>query len=175
MNLEDKKVIGHVGRFNPQKNHGFLIDIFNEIHKKDENTVLLLIGDGYLKNEMEKKVHGLKLIDCVRFLGSRSDIPDLMQAMDLFLFPSLYEGLAVVLVEAQAAGLQCITSTGVTKESDVTGNVKFLNIKQSPLLWASEVLKTDMSKKNVKNILINKGYDASTNVKVLNKFYMKSY
>lgn len=175
LGIEGKKVIGHVGRFNPQKNHEFLIDIFNEVYKKDKNTVLLLVGDGYLKEKIENKVKKLGLGDSVRFLGVREDIPELMQAMDLFLFPSKFEGLAVVMVEAQAAGLNVITSTGVTKESDITNNVEFIDLNKGSQHWANIVLSSDFKKKDSIKQIINKGYDSSNNVKWLSKFYIEKY
>lgn len=175
LQLENKKVIGHVGRFNPQKNHEFLIDVFNEVHKKDKDTVLLLIGDGYLKSKIEDKVKKLELSEAVKFLGVREDIPQLMQAMDLFLFPSQFEGLAVVMVEAQASGLKVITSTGVTNESNITGDVEFIDLKKEPCYWAERILNSNFKKKdNVKKI-INQGYDSSHNVKWLSKFYIDKY
>ena len=175
LQLDNNLVIGHVGRFNPQKNHKFLIEIFNEIVKIRQDAILLLIGDGYLKDEIEKQVEKLQLQNNVKFLGSRSDISDLMQAMDLFLFPSLFEGLPVVLVEAQAAGLKCITSTGVTKESDLTDSVEFYDLNLSPQQWAKKILALDIEKKDYSKILKLKGYDSNENVKWLTDFYMKYY
>lgn len=175
LGIEGKKVIGHVGRFNPQKNHEFLIDIFNEVYKKNKNAVLLLVGDGYLKEKIEDKVKKLQLEDSVRFLGVREDIPELMQAMDLFLFPSQFEGLAVVMVEAQAAGLKVITSTGVTTESNITNNVNFIDLNKGPQYWADIVINSDFRRKDYTKQIINKGYDSSNNVKWLSNFYMKKY
>ena len=175
LGIEGKKVIGHVGRFNPQKNHEFLIDIFNEVYKKDNNTVLLLVGDGYLKEKIEDKVKKLGLEDSVRFLGVREDIPELLQAMDLFLFPSLFEGLPVVLVEAQAAGLKCVTSTGVTKETDITNSLEFYDLNETPEKWAEKIINLDTTKINNSKLLIEKGYDSSTNIKWLVDFYSKYY
>ena len=175
LGIEDKKVIGHVGRFNPQKNHEFLIDVFNEVYKKDKGTVLLLIGDGYLKEKIEDKVKKLNLEQGVKFLGVREDIPELMQGMDLFLFPSQFEGLAVVMVEAQAAGLKVITSTGVTKESDITNNVEFIDLSKGAEYWADIVLNSDFKKKDDINLMIKKGYDSTNNVKWLSDFYLKKY
>lgn len=175
LSIEGKKVIGHVGRFNPQKNHEFLIDIFNEIYKKDKDTVLLLIGDGYLKKKIEEKVNKLGLDENVKFLGVREDITELMQAMDLFLFPSQFEGLAVVMVEAQAAGLKVITSTGVTTESNITKNVKFVELDKGAEYWADIVLNSDFKKINNINLMIKKGYDSTNNVKWLSNFYLKKY
>lgn len=175
LDIEGKKVIGHVGRFNPQKNHEFLIDVFNEIYKKDKDIVLLLVGDGYLKEKIEEKVNKLGLDKSVEFLGVREDIPELMQAMDLFLFPSQFEGLAVVMVEAQAAGLKVITSTGVTKESDITNNVEFIDLSKGAEYWADIVLNSDFKKKDDINLMIKKGYDSTNNVKWLSDFYLKKY
>lgn len=175
LGIEDKKVIGHVGRFNPQKNHEFLIDVFNEVYKKDKGTVLLLIGDGYLKEKIEDKVKKLNLEQGVKFLGVREDIPEIMQAMDLFLFPSQFEGLAVVMVEAQAAGLKVITSTGVTKESDITNNVEFIDLSKGAEYWADIVLNSDFKKRDDINLMIKKGYDSTNNVKWLSDFYLKKY
>lgn len=175
LGVENKKVIGHIGRFNPQKNHKFLIDVFNEVYKKDKNTILLLIGDGYLKEKIQDKVKDLGLENGVMFLGVRKDISELMQAMDLFLFPSQFEGLAVVMVEAQAAGLKVITSTGVTKESDITNNVEFLDLKKEPSYWADIILNSDFKKKDMTNRIIEKGYDSTNNIKWLSDFYISKY
>ena len=110
MGLEGKFVIGHVGRFERQKNHEFLIEVFAEVHKKNENSVLLLIGDGSLKDPIRQKVIVLNLEEYVFFLGQRDDVADLLQTMDVFVLPSLYEGFPVSIVEAQANGLVCIAS-----------------------------------------------------------------
>ena len=104
---EDTIVIGHIGRFVAQKNHTFLIDIFNQFHKKKKNSILLLAGQGPLQEEIKNKVRELGLNDSVRFLGQRNDANELYQVFDVFLLPSLYEGLPVVGVEAQASGLLC--------------------------------------------------------------------
>jgi len=175
LDVEGKKVIGHVGRFNPQKNHEFLIDVFNEIYKKDKDIVLLLVGDGYLKEKIEEKVNKLGLDKSVKFLGVREDISELMQAMDLFLFPSQFEGLAVVMVEAQAAGLKVITSTGVTKESDITNNVEFIELSKGAEYWADIIINSDFKKKDSIKMMISKGYDSTNNVKWLSDFYTNKY
>lgn len=114
---EDTIVIGHIGRFVAQKNHTFLIDIFNQFHKKEKNSILLLAGQGPLQEEIKNKVRELGLDDSVRFLGQRNDANELYQAFDVFLLPSLYEGLPVVGVEAQASGLLCFFSDDMTKET----------------------------------------------------------
>ena len=164
-----------MGRFNPQKNHKFLIDVFDEIVKIEKESVLLLIGEGYLFDEIKEKVNRLGLQNNVKFLGLRDDIADLMQGMDLFLFPSLFEGLPVVLVEAQAAGLKCVTSTGVTKESDLTNSVEFYDLNMSPKEWSERIVNLDRNKYDNSKLLIEKGYDSSTNIKWLVDFYSKYY
>lgn len=142
LNIKDKDlVIGHIGRFVKQKNHEFLIDIFDEIHKQNKNTVLLLAGDGPLKEEIQNKVKELKLDKYVKFLGQRNDANELYQAMDAFVLPSLYEGLPVVGVEAQAAGLPCFFSTDMTKETKVLDTTEFIELTESPKDWASLILK----------------------------------
>ena len=118
--IENKFVVGHVGRFNYPKNHKFIIDVFSEIQKIKEDSVLMLVGDGDLRSQIEQKVRDLGLSDKVIFTGVRSDVNDLMQGMDVFLFPSLYEGLPVTMVEAQASGLKCIISDKVPLECKMT-------------------------------------------------------
>jgi len=177
LNIEDKFVIGHIGRFYKQKNHEFLIDIFYEVYKKNKQSVLLLVGDGVLKPQIIEKVSKLNLSENVKFLGVRSDVADLVQAFDVFLFPSLYEGLPVTLIEAQAAGLKCIVSDCITNECDLTGNMKFLNLKDSPEKWAEKVLseyegfvKTDTSE-----FIKRGGFDVRENVKWLEEFYLTEW
>jgi capsular polysaccharide biosynthesis proteinCps4H len=113
-------VIGHVGRFVQQKNHIFLVDVFKEYHKKNPDLKLLLVGSGPLEDEIKKKVERLNLKDSVLFLGQRDDINKLYSVMDVFCLPSLYEGLPVVGVEAQAAGLPCVFSDKITNDTVIT-------------------------------------------------------
>ena len=140
LNIDDKFVVGHVGRFVYQKNHDFLIDIFCEIHRNEPNSVLLLIGDGPLKEKIQQKVDKFGLSNDVLFLGIRKDVSELYQAMDVFLLPSFYEGLPVVGVEAQASGLPCIVSDAITRELKVTPLVEFLSPSQSAKEWARKIL-----------------------------------
>lgn len=142
MNIKDSTiVIGHIGRFVAQKNHTFLIDIFNEIHKKNPDTILLLAGQGPLQNEIKEKVFSLNLDNCVNFLGQRSDVNELYQVFDVFLLPSLYEGLPVVGVEAQASGNLCYLSNDMTKETKVLDSTVFMSLNNSPEEWADNILK----------------------------------
>jgi glycosyltransferase EpsF len=140
LGVTDKLVIGHVGRFMPQKNHTFLLDIFAEVHRKKPDSVLLLIGDGELRQAMEEKAEWLGLGDSVMFLGARDDVHELYQAMDEFVLPSLYEGLAVVRVEAASAGLPCLVSAGQAEELESV-NGKYIGINETDLpLWRDAVL-----------------------------------
>lgn len=137
---DDVIVIGHIGRFVAQKNHTFLIDIFNEVHKKNEKSILLLIGKGPLQEEIKEKVKRLSLENSVKFLGQRSDVNELYQAMDVFVLPSLYEGLPVVGVEAQATGLLCELSDDMTKETKVLNTTRFISLDESSREWAKIIL-----------------------------------
>lgn len=137
---EDTIVIGHIGRFVAQKNHTFLIDIFNQFHKKEKNSILLLAGQGPLQEEIKNKVRELGLNDSVRFLGQRNDANELYQVFDIFLLPSLYEGLPVVGVEAQASGLLCFFSDDMTKETKVLDSTVFMSLSNADDEWATSIL-----------------------------------
>lgn len=173
LDAKDKLVIGHIGRFNKQKNHDFLIDIFKALHDEEPNSILIMAGDGHLRDSVEKKVASLDLSSSVRFLGVREDISRIMQGMDLFLFPSLFEGLPVVLVEAQAAGLRCVVSDTITRETDVSGRIDFVNIKDSPYKWAERVLSLSYEHEDTTDLLRQKGYDTLTMSKWLMDYYQK--
>ena len=172
---KDLKVIGHVGRFVGQKNHDFLIDVFNEIHKQDKDTMLLLIGQGPLIEKIQEKVKELGIENSVIFLGQRSDISELYQALDLFLFPSIYEGLGMVLVEAQCSGLKCISSTEVPLVAKVASNlIDFIDLKLGAQEWACKAV--DSLKKETDRIINKKdfeekGYDIDLESKKLVERY----
>ena len=174
LNIEDKLVIGHVGRFTNQKNHTFLIDIFYEVHKKNKNSVLMLIGKGETEDEIKRKVETLGLAENVLFMGFRDNINELMWAMDLYLMTSLYEGLPVVGIEAQATGLSCFMSKDViTDEIKVTPNVKFISLKDTAEKWADEILSAELRRNNTESDLRKAGYDISIMVQELCSFYLK--
>lgn len=173
--IENKFVVGHVGRFNPQKNHEFLIDVFNEIQKVKEDSVLMLVGDGDLRPEIEQKVQDLGLSDKVIFTGVRSDVNDLMQGMDVFLFPSLYEGLGIVLIEAQAAGLKCVISDTIPKDGVLTDDVTSISLNETSVVWANEILKyQEFKRSNNKEIIKKANYDIKNNAKTLEHFYIEN-
>lgn len=158
---DDTIVIGHIGRFVEQKNHRGLIDIFNEVHKLNKNTLLLLAGQGPLMEEMKEKVKSLGIEKNVKFLGQRSDANELYQAFDVFLLPSLYEGLPVVGVEAQASGLLCILSDDMTKETKVLESTEFLSLSTSSEVWANILLQSyeKYERKDTKKEISKNGFN----------------
>jgi glycosyltransferase involved in cell wall biosynthesis len=169
-------VIGHIGRFNLQKNHTFLLDIFSEVAKVNSNAFLLLVGDGILRKEMQNKVKKLKLEKRVIFAGVRSDIPRLLQGIDLFLFPSLHEGLPVTLIEAQGAAVPCIISDVISKEVDMGMNlVEYLPLQEKGK-WVAEVTKQIISphsrKVDSSSALGDKGYDIRNTASWTEGFYL---
>lgn len=174
--LKNEFVIGHVGRFSYQKNHDFLIDVFNEVHRRLPEAVLILIGDAvedelYL-NKAKQKVKELNLVENVRFLGIRNDVPDLMQAMDCFLFPSRFEGLGIVIIEAQTAGLPCYVSSVIPNEVKITNLVDFISLNESPENWAEKIIKNkNYKRKDISKEIIKAGYDINTEIKKMQKFY----
>ncbi|MBR6728322.1 MAG: glycosyltransferase family 1 protein [Clostridia bacterium] len=141
---QGKTVVGHLGRFNPQKNHLYLIDIFKAYLKRDPDAVLCLCGDGELQGSVRDYVAQCGLEDKVTFTGNISNANEYYQAFDMFVMPSLYEGLPVSGVEAQTAGLRCYFADTITRETSlVPQNVRFLSIKQDPAAWAEVLEKTD--------------------------------
>ena len=179
---QDAFVIGHIGRFEPAKNHQFLVEIAAEIAQKEPRMRLLLIGCGSLQGDIENQVAQLGLTDKVIFAGVRSDVPQLMLgAMDMFLFPSLYEGLGLVLIEAQAAGLPCIFSDIVPKEADVIKPLmQRLSLSQSASEWAKAILaqKQDdlpiKQSKALSTIQNNSPFNIETSAKNLTDIYRQS-
>lgn len=177
LGLADELVIGHVGRFNPQKNHPFLMDIFAALLKKESNAVLLLVGGGEGMSQIREKAQKLGIAEHVHFLGVRSDVADLMQAMDVFVLPSLYEGLPVTMVEAQAAGLPCIISDKVPPECILTeGLVDIMTLSASPEAWAEKILaKRAIPRTDRRAEIAAHGFDITTETVKLQEFYLKAY
>ena len=171
LNIEDKFVVGHIGRMAPPKNQKFLLKIFSEVKKEKNNAILLMIGDGPLKSEIEKEIDNLNIRDSVILLGVRNDVPELLMAMDVFVLPSLYEGLPVVCVEAQATGLRCILSDRITEEVDC-GNCEFITLKNSVAIWVTHININFVrySKKICCDIKI-KYFDIANSAMILNLLY----
>lgn len=176
LGLADKLIIGHVGRFNPQKNHLFLLDIFAALLKKEPNAVLLLVGGGEDMLKIQAKAHALGIAEHVRFLGVRSDVADLMQAMDVFVFPSLYEGLGIVLIEAQAAGLPCVVSDTIPREAYLTDLVTAERLSSSTETWADNILeKRNFPRIDRRAEIAAHGFDITTEAVKLQEFYINAY
>ena len=165
-NLENRFVIGHVGRFMLQKNHEFIIDIFVEILKKKSNAELFLIGDGELMENIQKKVESYNISDKVIFRGAISNVNEMYQIMDAFLLPSFYEGLPLVGVEAQSAGLPCFFSDTISNELAITELANFISLNKSAEEWANKIL--DISKnferRNYSYDIQQAGFDIDKNV-----------
>lgn len=175
LGLEKNIIIGHIGRFNPQKNHEFLVDIFEKCLEKNRKVTLMLVGDGEGRKEIENKVKKQGLQDNVLFMGVRKDIPELLQAMDVFVFPSLYEGLPVTMIEEQAAGVPAVISDQVSEECIITeGLVKVEGLENTPEQWAEEILKQAKISKSDRSEEIKKAkYDVETTAKWLEEYYLK--
>ena len=175
LHADSTKNIIHIGRFNLQKNHEFLITIFSEILKKDATYKLFLVGEGELKHTIENKVNQLNISNNVVFLGSRNDVNELLQAMDIFIFPSLFEGLPVALVEAQASGVKCFISDGIPTEAIlIPENVDVISLQKTTQEWADTILSNNQFvKKDVSQLIIDKGYDINKNVKILENKYLE--
>lgn len=169
-NLEDKFIVGHVGRLCYQKNTSFVIDIFCEIYKKCKNSEMIIIGDGEDRQLIESYIKEKKMGNSIKLLGMRKDVSDFMQAMDAFLLPSRFEGLPVVAVEAQAAGLPCFLSDHITEKTDVTGNVQFLSLDKTAEEWADAILKRkNWVRLNTIELMRNAGYDIAVEAEKLEK------
>ena len=176
LGFENEFTIGHVGRFNQPKNHSFLLDIFAALLKKESNAILLLAGGGEGMPKMQAKAQTLGIAKHVRFLGVRSDVADLMQAMDVFVFPSLYEGLPVTMVEAQAAGLPCLISDKVPSECILSdGLVDVLPLAADPEAWAEKILeKREVPRTNRRAEIVAHGFDITIEAVKLQEFYLEA-
>lgn len=171
---DDQLVIGNIGRFNLQKNHTFLLSIFHEIVKKRNNTTLLLVGKGELEDEIKEKVKSLKLENKVKFFGLRKDVDRLYQAMDVFLMPSLFEGLPLTGIEAQASKLTCYFSDTITKEVVISDNVQFLPLTAKAEEWAECIISHSGEKReNVK--ITNEEFDSKRLAHRMQTLYQHYY
>ncbi len=175
---ESSMVIGHVGRFTFEKNHDFLLDIFAELMKMEPNAWLLLIGDGFLRTEIEIKAKNLNIADKVIFAGNRGDVPQIMQdAMDIFVMPSRYEGLPLTLMETQAAGLPSVISDIITDEADIIKSlITRISLKESAEFWAKEILNIvrkpkKISKEECLKIMKESPFNIQNSCKSLFKLY----
>lgn len=172
LGLTNEFVIGHIGRISYQKNHKFLIKIFSEVVKRDSKAVLLLIGVGEKESQVREQVRALGIEQKVRFLGNRSDVSELYQAMDVFVLPSLFEGIPVVGVEAQFADLPCIFSDKTPKEVKFNNKSQFISLKTSYQEWAEQILQTRGCERNsMRSNIINSHYNIKKAHKILENYY----
>lgn len=170
---ESQKVLGNVARFVKEKNQVFLIDVFAEVLKIDSSSVLLLVGDGPLRKDIEEKVQSMGIASQVIMTGVRSDVPDLLAAMDVFVMPSLFEGLPVTIVEAQASGLKCIISDGVPDDCMLTNDVVRIPLSENAEQWAKQIVETwSYSRTANTETLKEKGFDVETTSKWLANYYL---
>lgn len=177
LGIEDKFVIGHVGRFTESKNHIFLIEVFEEICRARDDAVLLLVGDGMLKDKIENKILSLGLEGKVLLMGNRSNTEDFYQIMDIFMFPSLWEGLGIAVVEAQASGLTCFISDSIPLEVDLgVGLISVISLEESASVWANQIVNQNrLKRKGWKEAVVNAGFDMKRNGQFLQTFYMKIF
>ena len=175
LEISDKLVIGNVGRFVAQKNHSFLLDIFFEIKRIEPKSVLLLAGIGELMDSAKEKARMLGIEKDVKFLGFRTDVNEITQAMDLFLMPSLYEGFPVTAIEAQAAGLPCVLSSSITKEAAILDDTIYIDLNQPAKYWAERSVEIAKSSNREDSfyILKRKGFDIADMALTLEEIYCR--
>lgn len=169
--LEGCFVLGHVGRYEYSKNHEFLINVFSQISKRTEDARLILIGDGNLFQKVQERAEKLGLTKKILFLGKRSDVSEWYQAMDVFCLPSRFEGLPIVMIEAQASGMPCIGSDCISEEIKIGSNVNLLPLKEEVWVNCLLKLKKERRENNIKK-LAESGYDIKKQIKILEKMYM---
>ena len=168
----DEYLIGHIGRFMKQKNHTFLIDIFKEVVNRNKNFKLILIGDGELQPLIIDKVNELNLNNNVIFTGNIPNTYEMYQAMDSFILPSLFEGLPVVGIEAQANGLSCLFSDTITKEVDIINKSTFMSLSTPVNQWADKIIELSKKKRNkISNEIANHNYSIFEEAKKLENKY----
>lgn len=179
LGLENKFVVGHVGRLDIQKNHSFLLDIFAEIKKHEQNACLLLVGGGTLESELKEKSRRLGIEKDTIFVGMKNSASEYLQAMDVFVFPSLFEGLGIALIEAQASGLSCIASDVIPMETKMSTSVRYLSLELTPEKWCNVILDADVRSRseiseNACRDIRKAGYDIKTEASKLEKLYLNS-
>lgn len=174
-NIDDRcRVFGHIGRFSEQKNHKFLINVFKEILNEEPNAVLLLVGAGELESKVRNKVSECGIEQKVIFAGVRSDIPAILSAMDVFIFPSLYEGMPNTIIEAQATGLQCVVADTITKQANITGLVEYLPLSNI-VEWAKCALnKVSQQRCSTREIFVRENYEIKKVAKMFEQIIFES-
>lgn len=172
----DTVLLGHVGLFHKQKNHIFLIDVFERVYKESDKYRLVLIGEGEERTEIERYVREKGLSDRVYFLGRQSDVEKWIQAMDIMVFPSLFEGMPNVVLEWQLAGLPSFISDSITRECEITDSVWYLPLEKGADFWAQQVLNTKIydrmrTREHIRKCFVEAGFDINENAKFLKQKY----
>jgi glycosyltransferase involved in cell wall biosynthesis len=177
---ENEILLGHVGLFHRQKNHDFLIDVFAEICKRKNNYKLVLMGEGDEKQRIQEKVKALGLAQRVIFLGQQTNVEDWLQAMDIMVFPSLFEGMPNVVLEWQICGLPALISSEITQECKITDGVKYLPLDKGAAYWADQILQTEIVDRDgkqeaIKKVFAEAGFDIRKNAEILRTKYEELY
>lgn len=174
LNMEEYFVVGHTGRFTYQKNHWKIVDVFYHVHKKLPNARLLLVGDGPTMDDIKKKAKELGIFDYTIFTGSRSDVSDLLQAMDVFFLPSFFEGFCISLLEAQSVGLPCVASDIIPKEVQLTDLITTISLDDNDKIWSEAIVSYwEHPRSSQHKMITEKGYDTRENAKWLSNFYLE--
>lgn len=176
LKLSNKYIIGHIGALNFSKNHEYLFKVFREFLKLNKDSALIIVGDGKLSKKLKKLANKLDIADNIFFLGVRTDLPELLSAMDVLIFPSRYEGFPNVVLEAQTSGLPCYISDSITNEVVLTENCKTLSIREEPRVWAKKIFSNNTSlnrKKAFKNI-IEKGFSINNEILRIETIYLET-
>lgn len=168
---ENTVVIGHIGRIDALKNQSYIVDIYSEYVKINPNSLLIFIGDGKSRSEIEDKVSRLGMTNTVLFLGSRDDANDLYSAMDLFIFPSLYEGFGMVLLEAQANGLSFLASDTIDGSTKLTECANYYSLTRSAKEWATKLMQLSVSRLDTRETLLRSNYNMTKSVKNIEMYY----
>lgn len=167
---QDAFAIAHVGRFDPIKNHEFLVKVFQQVKKKKPEAFLLMVGRGETEEKVRNQLEGAGLADSYRILHDRTDVAEILQACDAAVFPSFSEGLGIAVIEIQAAGLPCVASKGVPQTAKVSNKIRFLGLDQGPKAWANELLVLTKEDKPIQYENLQE-WDIRQNVKELEKMY----
>ncbi len=175
LGISNRLVIGHIGRFQESKNHKKLLSVFTEVYRRQQESVLVCVGQGETMEDIKTLAKRLGIEKSIIFLGQRNDVGQLLSAFDLFLFPSLYEGLGIALIEAQVNGLKCFVSKeAISPEVNITGNLTFISLEASNSEWADSILKADLTRDFLAQKRVEEaGYDINVEAEKLVLRYQK--
>lgn len=176
LNLEGKLVVVCVARFRPEKNQIFLVDVLEQMVQQHPEVVFVFAGEGPCEESVRNKVEERHLVEYTRFLGMRTDVPDVLSASDVFVLPSIWEGLPVTVIEAQANGLSCVVTEGLTEEMNALGMVEYVSLEKSPEVWAEALMKGAMNpRRDTYEEMKSSGYDINTTAPWLQAFYLEKH